>query len=64
VAWLRFVAEFDFTPPTRRGVTVAFKAGMCRPAPRACVAAATMTGAAEIIPTPCRAEARRMRQET
>jgi len=64
MAWLRFTRDFDFAPPTRRGVIIAFKAGMCRPVPRACVTAATGAEAAELMPTPCRADARRLLRET
>ena len=47
MAWVRFVADFDFKPHPQ--TTVAYRAGDERNVTRACTAAAVANGAAERI---------------
>lgn len=60
--WVRFTADFDFTPPKGRRVTFAYRAGVCERVTQACAAAAIAKGRAEPIPTPrTRADANAVR---
>jgi len=45
--WVRFIADFDFSPAARRGwVTVAYKAGMTKNVTRECAEKAVAAGRA------------------
>lgn len=61
--WVRFTADFDYTPPNRRGVTYEYLSGQARRVTRECKRQAVDDrGVAEVIPTPAtRAEANRVR---
>lgn len=53
--WVRFLRDFDFNPPERRGrVTVAYRAGMVRLVRKCCADAAIAAGAAEWTERPKR----------
>lgn len=64
MAWVRFTADFDWTPPERRTVTVAYKAAE-KPmnVTRACAAAAKAAGKAVGVAAPKRVEANAVRVE-
>lgn len=46
MAWLRFTADFDYTPAAKPAVTIAFKAGRTYNTPRGAVARALELGVA------------------
>lgn len=62
MAWVKFLSDFDWTPPERPTVTLAYKAGE-EPlnVTRACAAAAVAHGSAKRVPAPKRGEANAVR---
>lgn len=63
MSWVRFTAPFDWTPPERRQVTVAFPAGHVGRVTRECALAAIAAGRAVRVKSPrSRAEANAVRQ--
>lgn len=57
MAWVRFTRAFDWTPPERRQVTLAYPAGLVANVTRACAGAAKAAGAAVDAPRPKRGDA-------
>lgn len=60
--WVRFTADFDFTPAAERRVTIGYLAGMRQLVTTECFRAANGKGSAVKIPTPRREDANRVRQ--
>lgn len=60
MAWLHFLADYDFTPRRQRGVTIEYKAGMRCPVVRECLKQAVKLGVATEIETPSRADAAKL----
>lgn len=62
--WLRFIADFDYTPTNRPQVTYGYLAGRADRVTRECARQAVdVRGVARVIPTPAtREEANRVRQ--
>lgn len=62
--WLRFTADFDYTPANRPQITYGYLAGRADRVTRECARQAVeVRGVAFVIPTPAnRAEANRVRQ--
>jgi hypothetical protein len=54
--WVRFVSNFDWTPPSLRQITMAYPAGFSGQVTHDCAAAAIAAGAAEEIAAPPREE--------
>ncbi len=62
--WVRFLADFDYTPTNRRRVTLAYKAGTRDRVTKGCAAAAIAKGRAVAIDTPrSRADANAVRMD-
>lgn len=60
--WVRFTADFDYTPANRRSITYAYLSGQARRVTRECKRQALERGVADEIPTPrTREEANRVR---
>lgn len=62
--WVRFKAPFDWTPPSRRRVTMAYPAGFRGSVTHDCAAAAIAAGAADEIDPPPRDEREATQRET
>lgn len=56
MAWVRFTGDFDWDPPKRPTVTIAYKAGRCRPVTSDCARAAVKAGKAVRIKAPSKAD--------
>lgn len=50
--WVRFIAPFDWSPPERQAVTLAYPAGHIDRVPRACATAAVAAGRAVRVRAP------------